>query len=221
MKRTEIVTGGASATYGADAVAGVVNLILDTKFEGFHADISGGISEYGDDANVVASGKYGDSFAGGRGHFLAGVEVQKDWGAGGCFSRPYCAVLTNYPINPGYIGGKSTNGLPANLVLPGVTFVYSPSGALVSAVQTVGGVKTTLGQQINNTGATLLPAALQGLQFNAAATGWCRSPTAITSAAPSCSMATRSPRQASLASAMCRSSPRPATFRRWPMSTMT
>jgi len=32
VKRTEIVTGGASAAYGADAVAGVVNLILDTKF---------------------------------------------------------------------------------------------------------------------------------------------------------------------------------------------
>ena len=38
VKRIDVLTGGASATYGADAVAGVVNFILDTEFEGFRID---------------------------------------------------------------------------------------------------------------------------------------------------------------------------------------
>ncbi len=38
LKRVEILTGGASSTYGADAVAGVVNFIVDTEFEGFRVD---------------------------------------------------------------------------------------------------------------------------------------------------------------------------------------
>ncbi len=52
-----------------------------------------------------------------------------------------------------------------------MTFVYAPNGALVSAVQTVGGVKTTLGQQDQTPGAlNALPAGLRGLQFNQGAT---------------------------------------------------
>src|SRR6185369_9743403 len=38
IQRVDVVTGGASAAYGSDAVAGVVNFILDTKFEGVKAD---------------------------------------------------------------------------------------------------------------------------------------------------------------------------------------
>ena len=37
VARTEVVTGGASAVYGSDAVAGVVNIILDKKLDGFKA----------------------------------------------------------------------------------------------------------------------------------------------------------------------------------------
>jgi iron complex outermembrane recepter protein len=38
VKRIEVLTGGASSTYGADAVAGVVNFIMDTDFRGFQLD---------------------------------------------------------------------------------------------------------------------------------------------------------------------------------------
>ncbi len=46
VKRIDVLTGGASATYGADAVAGVVNFILDTEFEGVKAGISGGAYQH-------------------------------------------------------------------------------------------------------------------------------------------------------------------------------
>jgi len=42
IQRVEIVTGGASAAYGSDAVGGVVNIILDTKFEGLKGHCRGG-----------------------------------------------------------------------------------------------------------------------------------------------------------------------------------
>jgi iron complex outermembrane receptor protein len=43
VKRVEVLTGGASAIYGSDAVAGVVNFILDTNYTGFKLDVEGGI----------------------------------------------------------------------------------------------------------------------------------------------------------------------------------
>jgi outer membrane receptor protein involved in Fe transport len=44
VKRVEVLTGGASAIYGSDAVAGVVNFILDTNFTGFKFDVEGGVN---------------------------------------------------------------------------------------------------------------------------------------------------------------------------------
>src|SRR5689334_9958911 len=49
ISRVDIVTGGASAVYGSDAVAGVVNFLLDKKFTGLKVKADVGISEYGDE----------------------------------------------------------------------------------------------------------------------------------------------------------------------------
>lgn len=46
VERVDVVTGGASAAYGSDAVSGAVNFILDKKFTGLKADIQRGISTY-------------------------------------------------------------------------------------------------------------------------------------------------------------------------------
>lgn len=46
VKRIEVLTGGASATYGADAVAGVVNFVMDTDFEGFQVDAQYGFYQH-------------------------------------------------------------------------------------------------------------------------------------------------------------------------------
>src|SRR5258708_3193836 len=48
ISRVDVVTGGASAVYGSDAVTGVVNFVLDKKFNGFKTDFNTGISTYSD-----------------------------------------------------------------------------------------------------------------------------------------------------------------------------
>jgi outer membrane receptor protein involved in Fe transport len=68
ISRVDVVTGGASAAYGSDAVSGVVNFVLDTKFVGLKGDLQGGVSTYGDDHDFKASLVGGTNFADGRGH---------------------------------------------------------------------------------------------------------------------------------------------------------
>ena len=73
IERVELLTGGASATYGSDAVAGVVNIILKRNFNGLLADASVGGSEQGDDAKRKLSLTFGTTSADGAsnimGHF--------------------------------------------------------------------------------------------------------------------------------------------------------
>jgi iron complex outermembrane receptor protein len=69
ISHVDIVTGGASAIYGSDAVAGVVNFVLDKNFTGlkFKGDV--GISEYGDGEEGQFGLAWGTELFGGRGHF--------------------------------------------------------------------------------------------------------------------------------------------------------
>jgi iron complex outermembrane receptor protein len=170
VARAEVVTGGASAAYGANAVSGVVNLILDTKLNGIKTDMNKGISQRGDASSFYAAIAGGADFAGGSGHIVAGAEFSKEGGIGPCETRDFCRKYTNYISNPGYNATTrtSTNGLPATLVLDNVTFVYNENGILTSAVKpgATPGSTITLGQQLLNTGATSLPAALRNKQFD-------------------------------------------------------
>ncbi|HYC05257.1 MAG TPA: TonB-dependent receptor [Azospirillaceae bacterium] len=68
VERVEVISGGASAVYGADAVAGVVNFILKDDFEGAEADIQYTISEKGDGEEKSAYALLGGNFAGGKGN---------------------------------------------------------------------------------------------------------------------------------------------------------
>ncbi len=70
ISRVDVVTGGASAAYGSDAVAGVVNFVLDKEFVGLKGEIQGGITNYGDDPSYKVTLTGGTSFANGRGHLL-------------------------------------------------------------------------------------------------------------------------------------------------------
>jgi outer membrane receptor protein involved in Fe transport len=74
MERVDVVTGGASAVYGSDAVSGVVNFVLDKKYHGPKMEANSGISSRGDAFSWRVGGAYGANFAGGRGHFMASFE---------------------------------------------------------------------------------------------------------------------------------------------------
>ncbi|MBY8828086.1 TonB-dependent receptor domain-containing protein [Hephaestia mangrovi] len=53
VKRVDVLTGGASATYGADAVAGVVNFVMDTDFTGFRLDTNYGIYNHNNRNSLI------------------------------------------------------------------------------------------------------------------------------------------------------------------------
>ena len=68
MERVEIITGGATTVYGADAVAGVVNFITRTDFEGFGLDTSAYMTEQGDSNIFDINVTWGHNFSNGRGN---------------------------------------------------------------------------------------------------------------------------------------------------------
>lgn len=76
VRNVEVVTGGASAAYGADALAGVVNFILDREFEGFKTNVSTGITEQGDGQNWNASVAGGFQL-GDRLHLIGSLEGRR------------------------------------------------------------------------------------------------------------------------------------------------
>ncbi len=80
VERVEVLTGGASAVYGADAVTGVVNFILRDDFEGLEVDANFRMSEYGDAEQASLSAVYGFNFADGRGNVTMALDMRDDEG---------------------------------------------------------------------------------------------------------------------------------------------
>lgn len=74
IERVEVLTGGASAIYGADGVSGVVNFIQKKDFEGVTARVQAGISDQGDAGQRLIALTAGHNFAGGRGNFAIAWE---------------------------------------------------------------------------------------------------------------------------------------------------
>jgi len=88
IERVEVMTGGASAVYGADAVAGVINIITKKNFEGVEVGVQYGEASKGDNkgtqAHVMMGGKFGDG-----GRALLTLEFHKD-GRVSCKDREIC-----------------------------------------------------------------------------------------------------------------------------------
>ena len=70
VERVDVLTGGASAVYGSDAIAGVVNFIYKKKFDGFLGNVQSGIAELGDDFQFTANATFGKNFADDRGNVM-------------------------------------------------------------------------------------------------------------------------------------------------------
>jgi outer membrane receptor protein involved in Fe transport len=80
IERVDVVTGGASAAWGSDAVAGVVNLVINKHFTGFKANATFGNSQYNDHKSYKIEAVMGTEFLGGRGHteFAANYTMSGD-----------------------------------------------------------------------------------------------------------------------------------------------
>ncbi len=88
VQRVEIVTGGASAVYGSDAVTGVVNFVLDRHFDGFKAVVQGGLSQH-DDARSFRAGLAGGQDLFDHGHVIWSVEYYNRDAITDQAARPY------------------------------------------------------------------------------------------------------------------------------------
>lgn len=122
VKRVDIVTGGASAAYGSDAVGGVINFILDTDFTGFKLNAHVGQSMHQDNREKAAVVTYGADFAGSRGHFVANAEFFDNEGVAGD-ARDGRRRASNIIRNPG--------GTPSQVTARDVRTPY-PLGSLIA-----------------------------------------------------------------------------------------
>ncbi|MBM0106698.1 TonB-dependent receptor [Steroidobacter sp. S1-65] len=130
IERVEVVTGGASAVYGSDAVAGVVNFILDRDFTGFKGELSGGSTDRGDAENYKLALAAGFPFAGGRGHVLLSGEMVDNDGIIHGTNRDWGRTTRNYIVNPAYNG---TNGQPEFLLRNDVFLSQATHGGLITS----------------------------------------------------------------------------------------
>ncbi|MFZ4380349.1 MAG: TonB-dependent receptor domain-containing protein [Sandarakinorhabdus sp.] len=78
IERVDVLTGGASAVYGADAVTGVVNYVLKKNFQGLALDGQFGISDFGDGSSYRLEGTWGTNFADGKGNVTFSAGYTKD-----------------------------------------------------------------------------------------------------------------------------------------------
>lgn len=88
VDRIDVVTGGASAQYGSEAVAGVVNVILKDKFEGIRLNVQEGVTQYGDGGNTLVSGLIGHQF-GDHLRVIAAAEYEDSEGMGNQLERAW------------------------------------------------------------------------------------------------------------------------------------
>jgi outer membrane receptor protein involved in Fe transport len=146
-QRIDVVTGGASAAYGSDAVAGVVNIVLDTKFEGLKGNAQYGQSKYGDDETWTGSLAYGGRLFNDRAHLLLGGDYSYGKGAYTA-EHPYddkrpwvaaerylqiqnpCGILL--PTLPASCGGQN-NGLSPFGYYEHVRFSTQTPGGIITA----------------------------------------------------------------------------------------
>lgn len=128
VKRVDVVTGGASAGWGSDAVAGVVNFVLDKDFSGLKGEASGGLTTYGDDGDFKLSITGGTRFANGRGHVLLSAEEDHGNGVTG-MPRSWASNAKLLGVNPAY---TATNGQPQYITTFTGFGTATPGGIITS-----------------------------------------------------------------------------------------
>lgn len=161
IDRVDVVTGGASAAYGADAVAGVVNLQTNARLKGIKATIQGGAAGAGDYRNVLVSVAAGLKLNEGLHLVLAG-EYSDNSGIARLSSRNWAKAGAGLLANPNAgNGGLGSPDQPRQFV---VTSGLRNSNSTANGVITGATFKPGYGASISTI--TGLPGYLKGIQFN-------------------------------------------------------
>ncbi|HKQ45464.1 MAG TPA: TonB-dependent receptor [Rhizomicrobium sp.] len=132
VSRVDVVTGGASAAWGSDAVAGVVNFVIDKNFVGFKGKIQGGETTSGLVRSISADAVWGSNFFGDRGHLELAASFNK---------RPDTVLLieqkwyrgTFLVANPGVTAATATNATPQFVLADHVGLANSTMGGLITS----------------------------------------------------------------------------------------
>jgi len=134
IDRIELQTGGAAAVYGADAMAGVVNIITKKDFEGTEVGGSYGKTKHNDNENPNAYLMFGGFFGDG-GHALFTVQYDKQ-GLVSCANRDFCSddFFWGDPDNP-IFGPNARSGVPlgGRFFIPGAGSVVTRNGSITDA----------------------------------------------------------------------------------------
>lgn len=120
----EIITGGAGAAYGADAVAGVVNFKLKRNFSGVTFDSQFGQSAEGDADQIKLSALMGSDFADGRGNAMIGLSYA-DREAVRVIDRGFTRQLLTDPDTPGLASFPNLSGANITTSQAAVDTVFS------------------------------------------------------------------------------------------------
>ena len=145
VERIDIVTGGNSAIYGSDAVAGVVNFIMKRDYDGITVRSQGGISSRGDRGSYFVSGVAGQNFADGRGNVAVAAEYsrqqplyfnQRDQLTGAASGRCQFQQTDLQGTAGGEVGYSATDGIPDNSFLCGIKNGTISDGGTVSGFTT-------------------------------------------------------------------------------------
>jgi len=129
IQRVDVVTGGASAAYGADALAGVTNFILNRRFTGLDLAFSTGINEQGDGEYDRSSLTWGDDYLDGQLHMFGSLELREN----DAYRRENAEWdnRAGYVKNPAWVTGAPA-GVPLRLTKDYVyPTTFSPTGLIL------------------------------------------------------------------------------------------
>ncbi len=138
VQTVDIITGGNSAVYGSDAVAGVVNFILRDDYDGFSIRGQAGVSDRGDRGSYFLSGLWGSNFSDGRGNLTLSAE----------YTRQQPLLFRDRDALTGAFSGRCqfdlndiTTGEPAaGDGIPDQTFFCGVNNATISDSGTIGAI---------------------------------------------------------------------------------
>ncbi|MCA6342939.1 TonB-dependent receptor plug domain-containing protein [Phenylobacterium sp.] len=143
LERVDVITGGASAVYGSDAISGAVNFITKTDFEGFEADSNYSLTGDGDGEVISTAFTVGANSSDGRGNAVVSLNYSKREGV--LFAARPLGLLGIVTATGGNLGASTPPAPPAGCGGPGSV----ASGGSTTTVPTrtqITGVGTTAGQ---------------------------------------------------------------------------